>query len=182
MAGSRQTGPRASYGGDQALVDVLGDLPAVQLLGLLAGVAESIADVTVRVVAEDDRADERGPLVGRLVVQPVQAGRRIVAELRPQRAGERLAEVRPGAQHERDPRIGDDVAGRRHAMRRRDEVVRDRGEGRQLRGVQTALAHSGTCCSKRVSTMWSAARSASATIDDVGFTPAEVTNELPSTT
>ena len=42
--------------------------------------------------------------------------------------------------------------------------------------------HAGTCCSNRVSTMWSAARSAIATIVEVGFTPDEVTKHEPSTT
>ena len=51
-------------------------------------------------------------------------------------------------------------------------------------GAADALAgrHAGTCWLKRVSTMWSAARRASAQIVDVGFTPAEVTKQLPSTT
>ncbi len=50
------------------------------------------------------------------------------------------------------------------------------------RRPRLAPAHAGTCCWKRVSTMCSAARSARATMVEVGLTPLEVTKQLPSTT
>ena len=47
------------------------------------------------------------------------------AEARPERGLERLAEVRSGPKHEPEALVGQDLAGGRHAMRRRDEVVGD---------------------------------------------------------
>ena len=51
-----------------------------------------------------------------------------------------------------------------------------------LAAVAGRGVHAGACCSKRVSIMWSAARSAIETIVDVGFTPVDVTKHDPSTT
>ena len=64
---------------------------------------------------------------GRLVaLERREARRRVVAELRAERRPERLGEVGPGAEHEPQPGVAHDLAGRRHAVGRRDQVVGDR--------------------------------------------------------
>ncbi len=121
---------------------------------------------------------------GIVAIQGVETGLRVVAQLRSQRRPQRLGEVGPGVEHEPQPLVADDVGGRGHPVRSGDQPVRDGGQGGHRRGVDAfgKVGHAGTCCSKRVSTMWSAARSAIATIVDVGFTPDEVTKHEPSTT
>src|SRR5207253_7600623 len=100
-------------------------------------------------------------------------------------------------EHEAELVFGHHVGSRGHAVRGGDQQVGDCEEPRagllidrfQLvrrnprRGLRPGRRrHAGTCWLKRVSTMWSAARSASATIVEVGLTPEEVTKQLPSTT
>src|SRR6476661_3460075 len=77
--------------------------------------------------------------------------------------------------------VRDDVGRRRHAVRGGDQLARHRSQRRALVRRQVG-GHAGTRCSKRVSTMWSAARRAMATIVEVGLTPDDVTKQLPSTT
>ena len=95
-------------------------------------------------------------------------------------AGQRLGEIRAGAQHDVELAVGDpDLAGGRHVVRGRDQHVRERPQPVAQRVVD---GHAATLTRSRAWMRWSAVRAANAAIVLVGFTPPEVGNTLPSTT
>jgi len=125
------------------LLDVLGHDPGANLDRLLAWVADQLADPLVGVVAGHHDQLERVQRFRLVARESLESSLHVVAQLRPQRRGQRLDQVGPGGQHEAQSVIVDDLGGRGHAVGSRDEVVGDRRQRRSM--LLGQLAHVGTC-------------------------------------
>ena len=171
------------HGVDVALLDVFRHEPRLDLDRHLARIADQLADALVRVVAGDDRQLQRAE-VGRLVGERGQptldigcpdpaAVLRVNGSARSGRA-RRTNSIRSSLTTSAADGIPC-AAGMRWSATAANSA-------RALVARRVTHCTAGTCWLKRVSTMWSAARSAIATIVEVGLTPDDVTKHEPSTT
>src|SRR4029450_12034830 len=89
-------GAAGKHGVDQALVEVLRQLPRAQRTRLWAGVADHPPTPLVGVVAGDDHELERGERGGLVVAEPLDADYRVVAEPWAERGTEWLQKAAGG--------------------------------------------------------------------------------------